>query len=76
MILESPSDLIFQWYSHPEVAKLTTDLQTLATDIAQTQSSLKELADLRAKEHEQHEAELADLLKSIAAVTKATEVRP
>jgi DNA repair exonuclease SbcCD ATPase subunit len=57
-----------------EVAKLTTDLQTLATDIAQTQSSLKELADLRAKEHEQHEAELADLLKSIAAVTKATEV--
>jgi hypothetical protein len=57
-----------------EVQKLTTDLATLAQDIAQTQSSLKELADLRAKEHEQHEAELSDLLKSIAAVTKATEV--
>merc|ERR1719171_3324145 len=57
-----------------EVAKLTTDLATLAQDIAQTQSSLKELADLRAKEHEQHEAELSDLIKSINAVTKATEV--
>merc|ERR1719326_2321858 len=57
-----------------EVQKLTTDLATLAQDIAQTQSSLKELADLRAKEHEQHEAELSDLIKSINAVTKATEV--
>merc|ERR1719326_2065140 len=57
-----------------EVQKLTTDLATLAQDIAQTQSSLKELADLRAKEHETHEAELSDLIKSINAVTKATEV--
>lgn len=56
------------------IAKLTQDLATLATDIAETEKSLAELIKMRAEEKAQFEASLADTIKTIAAVTKATEI--
>merc|ERR1719265_2793377 len=56
------------------IAKLTQDLATLATDIAETEKSLAELIKMRAEEKAQFEASLADTIKTIAAVTKATQI--
>lgn len=56
------------------VQKLTAEIATLNQDIAKTMSSLTELAQLRREEHSQHEAELADLTKTIDAVNKAIEI--
>jgi len=57
-----------------QVQKLTADLQQLAKDVGATKTSLKELAEMRRQEQQQHEKELADVIGSIAAVTKALEV--
>jgi len=57
-----------------EVQKLTADLQQLGKDVATTKASLKELAEMRQQEQQQHEKELADVIGSISAVTKALEV--
>jgi len=56
------------------VAKLTEDLAALATDIADTTKSLAELIAMRKEEHEQFQASLADVTKTIAAVGKATQI--
>jgi len=57
-----------------QVQKLTADLQQLGKDVATTKASLKELAEMRQQEQQQHEKELADVIGSISAVTKALEV--
>jgi len=57
-----------------QVQKLTADLQQLGKDVATTKVSLKELAEMRQQEQQQHEKELADVIGSISAVTKALEV--
>merc|ERR1719460_2018992 len=49
-------------------------VQKLAKDVGATKTSLKELAEMRRQEQQQHEKELADVIGSIAAVTKALEV--
>jgi len=56
------------------VAKLGADLTTLGQDIAKTETSIKELTEMRGAERQQHEAELSDLTRTITAVTKALEV--
>merc|ERR1719375_1940955 len=56
------------------VAKLTDDLAQLAKDIKETQDSLAELIAMRNEEHQQFEVSLADVTKTIRAVTKATEI--
>jgi hypothetical protein len=56
------------------VQKLTTDLATLVTDIAETRKSLAELIKMREEEHAQFQISLTDVTKTIAAVTKATEI--
>jgi len=56
------------------VQKLTADLATLVQDIAETQKSLAELIRMRAEEHEQFQASLTDVTKTIAAVGKATQI--
>merc|ERR1719316_2133884 len=53
------------------VQKLTNDLATLASDIAETEKSLAELIKMRGEEKAQYEISLADVTKTIAAVIKA-----
>merc|ERR1719146_639738 len=57
-----------------QVASLTEDISKLQGDIASTISSVDELTMLRRQEHQQHEAELADLTKTIDAGNKAIEI--
>lgn len=57
-----------------QVAKLTEDLAQLASDIAETQTSLRDLIKMRQEEHKAFQETLADLTKTIKAVTKATEI--
>lgn len=56
------------------VQKLIADLQKLSTEIAETEASLKQLAQMRAEERAQFEASLADITKTLAAVDKATQI--
>lgn len=56
------------------VQKLVEDLGKLASDIAATEGSLKELMRMRAEERASFEAALADITKTITAVDKATEI--
>merc|ERR1719191_320639 len=56
------------------VQKLIEDLAKLASEIAETQASLKQLAQMRAEERAQFEASLADITKTLAAVDKATQI--
>lgn len=56
------------------VQKLTADLATLATDIADTVKSIAELVQMRKEEHEAFQASLTDVTKTIAAVGKATQI--
>merc|ERR1719265_2129484 len=57
-----------------QVASLTEGISKLRGDIAGTIRSVDELTMLRRQEHSQHEAELADLTKTIDAVNKAIEI--
>jgi hypothetical protein len=57
-----------------QVQTLTGQIADLTQEIAQTQTSLKELLHLRQEEHQSHEEEIADLSKTILAVNKAVEV--
>jgi hypothetical protein len=57
-----------------EVAKLTQDLAILAEDILETQKSIAELIKMRQEEHAAFQISLADVTKTIAAVTKATGI--
>jgi hypothetical protein len=57
-----------------EVQKLTQDLAVLAEDILETQKSIAELIKMRQEEHAAFQASLADVTKTIAAVTKATGI--
>merc|ERR1719265_184676 len=56
------------------LAKLSEDILKLQGDIAGTIKSVDELSMLRRQEHGQHQAELADLTKTIEAVNKAIEI--
>lgn len=56
------------------VQRLTEDMAGLANDIAQTKASLRELKQMRKQEHQQFEASLTDLGKTIRAVARATEI--
>merc|ERR1719310_1258869 len=56
------------------VQKLTEDLAKLAADILETQQSIAELVRMRQEERAQFEAAMADVTKTIKAVTKATEI--
>jgi chromosome segregation ATPase len=56
------------------VAKLTDELATLAEDIAETIKSIEELVKMRAEEKAAFEVTLADLVKTIKAVLKATDI--
>lgn len=57
-----------------QVQKLTSDLAQLAADIQQTYSSIAELVKMRHEEHTEFEAALADLTRTIKAVTKAVDI--
>jgi len=57
-----------------QVAKLTEELATLAEDIAETIKSIEELVKMRAEEKAAFEVTLADLVKTIKAVLKATDI--
>lgn len=56
------------------VAKLTTDLAKLAADILDTKNSIAELIKMRKEEETQFRTAMADLTKTIKAVTKATAI--
>lgn len=56
------------------VAKLTEELASLADDIAETIKSIEELVKMRAEEKAAFEVTLADLVKTIKAVLKATDI--
>merc|ERR550537_1628129 len=56
------------------VQKLTEDLAKLASDILETQQWIAELVRMRQEERAQFEAAMADVTKTIKAVTKATEI--
>merc|ERR1719440_1721468 len=56
------------------VQKLTSEIDTLNSDVLSTKKSIAELTQLRKEEHFQHEEELADLTKTIDAVNKAIEI--
>jgi len=53
---------------------LTGDLAQFATNIVQTKAFTEELIDLRTAEHQHHEAELLDIIKTLAAVGKAIQI--
>jgi len=57
-----------------QVAKLTDELATLAEDIAETIKSIAELVKMREEEKAAFEVTLADLVKTIKAVLKATDI--
>merc|ERR1719486_31353 len=57
-----------------QVAKLTEEIATLAEDIAETIKSIEELVKMRAEEKAAFEVTLADLIKTIKAVLKATDI--
>lgn len=56
------------------IAKLTKDLAGLAKDIKEMKASIVELVTMRKEEHQEFEAALGDVTKTIAAVGKATEI--
>jgi len=56
------------------VATLTQELATLAGEIAQTKTGIKELIQMRKEEHEAFQTTQADLTQTIKAVVKATEI--
>jgi hypothetical protein len=56
------------------VAKLTEEIATLGEDIAETIKSIEELVKMRAEEKAAFEVTLADLVKTIKAVLKATDI--
>lgn len=56
------------------LAKFTEDISKLQGDISGVISSVDELTMLRRQEHGGHQAELADLTKTIEAVNKAIEI--
>jgi len=56
------------------VQRFTEDIGGLADDISQTKASLRELKQMRKAEHQQFQATLADLQKTIQAVAKASEI--
>merc|ERR1719473_998518 len=57
-----------------QVAKLTEEIATLGEDIAETIKSIQELVKMRAEEKAAFEVTLADLVKTIKAVLKATDI--
>jgi len=57
-----------------QVQTLTEQITDLASEIAETETSIAELVHLRQGEHKGHEEEIADLTHTIEAVNKATEV--
>eukprot|EP00746_Dinoflagellata_sp_MGD_P139963 gnl/MRDRNA2_/MRDRNA2_73299_c0_seq1.p1 gnl/MRDRNA2_/MRDRNA2_73299_c0~~gnl/MRDRNA2_/MRDRNA2_73299_c0_seq1.p1 ORF type:complete len:730 (-),score=275.29 gnl/MRDRNA2_/MRDRNA2_73299_c0_seq1:14-2203(-) len=57
-----------------QVAKLTEEIATLGEDIAETIKSIEELVKMRAEEKAAFEVTLADLVKTIKAVLKATDI--
>merc|ERR1719281_1165799 len=57
-----------------EVQKLKEDLALLAEDILETKKSIAELVKMRHEEHTAFQITLADVSKTIAAVTKATGI--
>jgi len=57
-----------------QVAKLTEEIATLTEDIAETVKSIEELVKMRAEEKTAFEVTLADLVKTIKAVLKATDI--
>merc|ERR1719428_1795167 len=57
-----------------QVAQLTADLEQLAGEIADEEASLNELNQMRHEEHEQFQASLTDVTKTITAVAKATQI--
>jgi chromosome segregation ATPase len=57
-----------------QVAKLAEELATLAEDIAETIKSIQELVKMRTEEKAAFEVTLADLVKTIKAVLKATDI--
>jgi hypothetical protein len=56
------------------VAKLGADLTKLAADILDTKQSIAELIQMRKEEEEAFRTAMADLTKTIKAVTKATAI--
>merc|ERR1719395_219129 len=56
------------------VAKLGQDLVKLAADILDTKQSIAELIQMRKEEREAFQTAMADLTKTIKAVTKATAI--
>merc|ERR1719386_564493 len=57
-----------------QVAKLTEEIATLTEDIAETVKSIEELVKMRQEEKTAFEVTLADLVKTIKAVLKATDI--
>jgi len=57
-----------------QVAKLTEEIATLTEDIAETIKSIQELVKMRQEEKAAFEVTLADLVKTIKAVLKATDI--
>jgi DNA repair exonuclease SbcCD ATPase subunit len=57
-----------------QVQTLIENLAKLASEIAATETSIKELTRMRSEERAQFEAALADITKTITAVDKATEI--
>jgi hypothetical protein len=56
------------------VQKLTEDIAQLGSDISETQASIVELKRMRKEEKTQFQEGMADITKTIKAVTKATEI--
>lgn len=56
------------------VQKLTGDISQLANDISVTKNSIVELVGMRKEERKQFKEGMADITKTIKAVTKATEI--
>merc|ERR1719191_812801 len=56
------------------VTALTNALTQLATDIGEAKASITEITNMRNGEHATHQAEIADLTKTIAAVNNAVTI--
>jgi len=57
-----------------EVQQSGEELTQLASDITTTMTSMSELVTMRHDEHKQHEASVQELMKTIKAVDKATDI--
>jgi hypothetical protein len=56
------------------VTALTNALTQLATDLGEARGSITEITNMRNSEHATHQAEVADLTKTIAAVNNAVTI--